>query len=165
MATLIHKKKKGHEYTYWVESKRVNGKPRIVEQVYLGPKQRVLEEIKAAYTRGRAPGPIPLRQVRVLEFGASAWVWHWAEKLQLRQIVDRHVAPPDPKRRTPLTVGTYLELAALNRAIDPRSKRAFYRYWYQSSVVSRLRPACRLRPEAGNGTRRKPACRSARTPT
>jgi transposase len=141
MATLIHKKKKGHEYTYWVESKRVNGKPRIVEQVYLGPKQRVLEEIKAAYTRGRAPGPAPLRQVRVLEFGASAWVWYWADKLQLRQIVDRHVSPPDPKRRTPLTVGTYLELAALNRAIDPRSKRAFYRYWYQSSVVSRLCPA------------------------
>ena len=141
MATLIHKKKKGHLYTYWVESKRVHGKPRIVEQVYLGPKQRVLEEIKAAYTRGRAPGPIPLRQVHVLEFGASAWMLHWAEKLQLRQIVDRHVPPPDPKRRTPLSVGTYLELAAVNRAIDPRSKRAFYRYWYQGSVVSRLRPA------------------------
>ena len=79
MASLIHKKKKGREYTYWVESKRVNGKPRIVEQVYLGPKQRVLAEIKAAYTRGRAPGPVPLRQVRVLEFGASAWVLDWAE--------------------------------------------------------------------------------------
>lgn len=141
MASLVHKKKKGHEYTYWVESRRVNGKPRIVEQVYLGPKQRVLEEIKTAYTRGRSPGPVPLRQVRVCEFGASAWLWHWAEQLQLRRIVDRHVPPPDRKRRTPLTVGDYLQLAALNRAVDPRSKRAFYRYWYQGSVVGRLRPA------------------------
>jgi transposase len=141
MASLVYKKKKGHLYTYWVESKRVNGKPRIVEQVYLGPKQRVLEEIKAAYTRGRTPGPTPLRQVQIREFGASAWLWHWAEKLQLRQIIDRHVPPPERKRRTPLTVGDYLTLAAVNRAIDPRSKRSFYRYWFQSSVVSRLRPA------------------------
>ena len=59
----------------------------------------------------------------------------------MRQIVDRHVPPPDPKRRTPLTVGTYLELAGVNRTIDPRSKRAFYRYWYQGSVVSRILPA------------------------
>ena len=57
MATIIYKKKKGREYAYWVRSARVGGKPRIVEQVYLGPKGRFLEEVKAAYTRERSPGP------------------------------------------------------------------------------------------------------------
>jgi len=39
-------------------------------------------------------------------------------------------------------VGAYLETGRPEIApIDPRSKRAFYRYWYQSSVVSPFCPA------------------------
>ncbi|MFQ5779033.1 MAG: IS1634 family transposase [Terriglobia bacterium] len=141
MASLINKTKKGRQYTYWVESARVKGKPRIVEQVYLGPRDRVLEEIKKAYTRGKTPGRCPLRQVQVKEFGASAWLWHRASKLGLAEIVDRHVAPPPPRRRTPLSVGQYLSLAAVNRAVRARSKRSLHDDWYQHSVVSRLCPA------------------------
>lgn len=141
MASLINKLKKGHLYTYWVESKRVNGKPRIVEQVYLGPRDRVLEEIKRAYTRGSAPGPTPLRRLQHREFAASAWLWHWAGRLELVQTIDRHVPPVEAKRRTQLSVGDYLVLAAINRVVDPRSKRAFYEYWYHDSVMARLCPA------------------------
>ena len=54
MASLVFKKSRGHSYAYWVRSARVNGKPRIVEQVYLGPKDRFLEELKLYFTRGRA---------------------------------------------------------------------------------------------------------------
>ena len=36
MASIIKKIKKGHAYWYAVESQRVNGKPRIVWQKYLG---------------------------------------------------------------------------------------------------------------------------------
>jgi transposase len=141
MASLIDKLKKGHLYTYWVESKRVNGKPRIVEQVYLGRRDRVLEEIKRAYTRGSTPGPTPLRRLQHREFGASAWLWHWAGRLGLVETIDRHVPPVEAKRRTQLTVGEYLVLAAINRVIDPRSKRAFYEYWYRDSVLARVCPA------------------------
>ena len=137
MATLINRKKGGREYTYWVRSARVNGKPRIVEQVYLGPRDRVLEEIKAAYTGGSSPGPCRLKQVNGKEFGATAFLWHWAEKLGFAQIVDRHVPPAAAGRRTRLSVGQYLEIAAVNRGIDPKSKRALYD-WYDSSVLSRL---------------------------
>src|SRR5690606_4100598 len=140
MASLIEKRKKGRPYLYWVRSARVEGKPRIVEQVYLGPKERVLEEIKQAYSRGQTQGPSPLRQIQVKEFGASAWLWHWAQKLGLAEIVDRHVPAVANKRRTPLSVGQYLVLAAVNRAIEARSKRALYRHWYQESVISRLLP-------------------------
>ena len=138
MATIIYKKKKGREYAYWVRSARVNGKPRIVEQVYLGPKDRYLEEVKAAYTRNRSPGPTPLKRVTTKEFGATAYLWHWAEELGLREIVDRHVPAPQARRRTHLSVGQYVVIAALNRAVDPTSKRALYDDWYKDSVLSRI---------------------------
>lgn len=138
MASIIFKPKKGREYAYWVRSARVNGKPRIVEQIYLGPKDRFMEELKAAYTRDRSPGPTPLKGVRTREFGATAYFWRWAEELGLREIVDRHVPAPPPRRRTQLSVGQYLVIAALNRAVDPKSKRALYPEWYKDSVLSRL---------------------------
>ena len=88
MGFLFDKQKKGRLYTYWGESARVKGKPRLIEQIYLGPKERVLEEIKCAYTRGQAPGPTPLRQLDHLEFGASAWLWSWIERLGLIELID-----------------------------------------------------------------------------
>ena len=74
----------------WGESARVKGKPRLIEQIYLGPKERVLEEIKRAYTRSQAPGMTPLRQLDHLEFGASAWLWSWVQRLGLIELVDRN---------------------------------------------------------------------------
>jgi transposase len=141
MGFLFDKRKKGRLYTYWGESARVQGKPRLIEQIYLGPKERVLEEIKRAYTRGQAPGMTPLRQLDHLEFGASAWLWSWVRRLGLIELVDRHVPAPSKRRRTQLTVGQYLVLAAVNRALEAKSKRSFYDDWYRSSVVSRLCPA------------------------
>jgi transposase len=141
MGFLFDKQKKGRLYTYWGESARVKGKPRLIEQIYLGPKERVLEEIKRAYTRGQVPGPSPLRQLNHLEFGASAWLWSWVERLGLIELVDRHVPAVAKRRRTQLSVGHYLLLAAVNRALAATSKRSFYSDWYRSSVISRLCPA------------------------
>jgi len=140
MASLVFKKSRGHSYAYWVRSARVNGKPRIVEQVYLGTKDRFLEELKAHFTRGKTPAT-PLKKLRIKEFGASAWLWHWAQQLELVEIVNRHVPAVDKKRRTQLSVGHYLVIAAVNRAVQARSKRSLYTDWYQDSVVSRLCPA------------------------
>jgi transposase len=141
MGFLFDKQKKGRLYTYWGESARVKGKPRLIEQIYLGPKDRVLEEIKSAYTRGQTPGPTPLRQLDHLEFGASAWLWSWVERLGLIELIDRHVPAPQKRRRTQLTVGQYLALAAVNRTVAATSKRSFYSDWYRSSVISRWCPA------------------------
>jgi hypothetical protein len=41
MASLIHKKKANQLYYYVVESARVDGKPRIVLQTYLGTVERL----------------------------------------------------------------------------------------------------------------------------
>src|SRR6266852_5193614 len=40
MSSLVTKWKKNKPYLYWVRSARVEGKPRIVEQLYLGPRER-----------------------------------------------------------------------------------------------------------------------------
>lgn len=141
MATLVTKKKRGRGYLYWVRSARVDGKPRIVEQVYLGPKDRVLEELKERYSKGEAKTRARLKEVQSREFGASAVLLDCAQRLGLVEIVDRHVPPPPARRRTHLSVGQYLVIAAINRAIDVRSKRALYEDWYQHSVIDRLVPA------------------------
>ena len=44
MSSLVTKWKKNKPYLYWVRSARVQGKPRIVEQIYLGPRERVLPQ-------------------------------------------------------------------------------------------------------------------------
>ncbi len=58
------------------------------------------------------------------------------------RLIDAHVPPAPPRRRTSLSVGHYLVLAALNRVAWPKSKRAFAE-WYQDTVLARLVPASR----------------------
>jgi len=45
MPSIIKKKIKGNIYYYYAESKRVNGKPRYVNQKYLGKAETLLEKI------------------------------------------------------------------------------------------------------------------------
>ena len=40
MATIISKKVKKYTYYYYVESKRIDGKPRLVNQKYLGTAEK-----------------------------------------------------------------------------------------------------------------------------
>lgn len=54
MASLQKKKKGKRLYYYMVESKRVNGKPRIVNQTYLGPVERVVK-ILSEYPKRAKP--------------------------------------------------------------------------------------------------------------
>jgi hypothetical protein len=63
MPSLITKWKKGKPYLYWVRSARVNGHSRIVEQLYLGPRERVIEQIRAQFTSShtRPTPPAPHR--------------------------------------------------------------------------------------------------------
>jgi transposase len=143
MPSLITKWKKGKPYLYWVRSARVNGHSRIVEQLYLGPKERVMEQLRArgpsAPTQAESP---VLQTVQIREFGASALFYALAQDLGLIALSNAHVPPAPPRRRTSLSVGHYLMLAALNRAAWPKSKRAFAA-WDQNTVLARLVPASR----------------------
>ncbi len=123
---------------YWVRSARVNGQPRIVEQVYLGPRNRVIQQIHDSFTAESKEKTPELKRVQIKEFGASALLYSLANELGLVEIINAHV--PQPTRHTALSVGDYLVIAAINRVICPKSKNAFAE-WYNSTVLCRLIPA------------------------
>jgi transposase len=120
MASIVGKKRGRATYYYLVESARVNGKPRIVSQEYLGTAGEL-----AAAMRGGGLG-LPDR-TRHKDFGAVAAVWGMLEDLGVAGIIDQ-VTGPAPAGQ-PLPTGTYLALAALNRLVAPCSKAAFADWW------------------------------------
>src|SRR6266487_791663 len=120
MASIVGKKRGTATYYYLVESARVDGKPRIVSQEYLG----TADELAAAM-RGGGLG-LPDR-TRHKEFGAVAAAWGMLDDLGVAGIIDE-VAGPAPAGQ-PLSTGTYLALAALNRLVAPCSKAAFADWW------------------------------------
>ncbi len=120
MASIAGKKRGRATYYYLVESARVNGKPRIVSQEYLG----TADELAAAM-RGGGPG-LPDR-TRHKDFGAVAAAWGMPEDLGVAGIIDQ-VTGPAPAGQ-PLSAGTYLALAALNRLVAPCPKAAFADWW------------------------------------
>jgi transposase len=120
MASIVGKKRGRATYYYLVESARVDGKPRIVSQEYLG----TAEELAAAM-RGGGLG-LPDR-TRHKQFGAVAAAWGMLADLGVAAVIDE-VAGPRPAGQ-PLSTGTYLALAALNRLVAPCSKAGFADWW------------------------------------
>src|SRR6266851_2844895 len=120
MASIVGKKRGRATYYYMVESARVDGKPRIVSQEYLG----TAEELAAAM-RGGGLG-LPDR-TRHKQFGAVAAAWGMLADLGVAAVIDE-VAGLRPAGQ-PLSTGTYLALAALNRLVAPCSKAGFADWW------------------------------------
>src|SRR2546426_2709301 len=141
MSILAPKWKKNNPYLYGGRSARVQGKPGIVEQIYLGPRERVLEQLRPQATASPAPEAVAaLMTVQTREFGASTLFYTLAQDLGIVDLINAHVPPAPVGRRTSLSVGHYLLLAAVHRAIWAKSKRAFAE-WYQTTVLARLLPA------------------------
>ena len=131
MPSLTPKLIDGHTYYYARYCQRVDGKPKIVRQVYLGS----LENLIASVEQSRQP-PQPL-ETEVAAFGDVAALWHIAERLELLPLLDS-VLPA--KRHQGLSCGQYLLLAAINRAVAPTSKLQFAD-WYRQTALTRLLPA------------------------
>lgn len=136
MASLTTKKIRGHTYYYARECKRVDGKPKIVWQKYLGR----ADDIVAAVSRAaQAPTVTAPESASVTDFAAVVSLYDLARRLKLVECIDRHV----PKRGAGPSVGTYLLVAALNRCLAPCSK-ASIEQWFQTTALRRL---LNLRPE------------------
>jgi transposase len=120
MASIVSKLISGRAYYYLVESARVDGKPRIVSQQYLGPAAEVLARLS-----GTGPGE-PARS-RHLAFGDLAAVWSVLSRLRVAQIVDEVVGPR--RKDAGASVGTYVALCVANRIVAPCSKLAFSKWW------------------------------------
>ena len=120
MAYLVGKKQKGKTYYYLTESARVDGKPRIVSQQYLGSAEEIAQRLSDA-------GPGEPDRSRHLAFGDLAAVWGVLERLRVVPIIDEVVG--DRRADAGASVGTYLALATLNRVVAPCSKLAFAEWW------------------------------------
>ena len=131
MPSLTPKLIGGHTYYYARYCQRVEGKPKIVRQVYLGK----IDDLVAAAERSQQP-PQPL-ETEVAAFGDIAALFDIAQRLDLVQLLDS-ILPA--KRRQGLSVGQYLLLAAINRAVSPSSKLQFAD-WYRQTALTRLLPA------------------------
>jgi transposase len=131
MASITKKTVSGRTYYYARECKRVNGRPKVVWQKYLGR----LEDIIAAVTQRRA-GLAPAgagSEGWTVELGAVAALYDLCGRLDLAGIIDRHV----PKRGGGPSVGTYLLVATINRCLEPCSKAGMSE-WFEGTVLRRL---------------------------
>jgi transposase len=120
MAYLVGKKQDGKTYYYLTESARVNGKPRIVSQQYLGSAEEIAERLSVA-------GPGEPARTQHLAFGDMAAVWGVLERLGVVDIIDEVVGTR--RSDAALSVGTYIALATMNRVVAPCSKLAFGDWW------------------------------------
>lgn len=119
VASVISKMINGKPYYYLAVSARVDGKPRIVEQKYLGSGEDI-EAVMAGATT------LPSR-TRHLAFGDLAATWGVIEKLGVIEIVDDVLGAR--RGDAGASVGTYVALAAANRVVDPCSKLKFAGWW------------------------------------
>lgn len=130
MPSLTPKLIDGHTYYYARYCQRVDGKPKIVRQVYLG---KIEDLVAAAEQSGQPPQPL---ETEVAAFGDVAALFDIAQQLELVPLLDS-ILPP--KRHQGLSIGQYLLLAAINRAVAPTSKLQFAD-WYRQTVLTRLLP-------------------------
>ncbi|MGA2167880.1 MAG: hypothetical protein ABSG62_06670 [Terracidiphilus sp.] len=126
MASLIKKKKANTIYYYVVESARVDGKPRIVHQTYLGTAERVARLVQDA------SAPVPL-SATTIEFGLPGALWLAAEKSGVFALLQSLW----PKPRSGPSPAHYLLLAAMHRICQP-SPKTEVADWYRDSILASL---------------------------
>jgi len=128
MASLTKKIIKGRAYYYLRETARVGGRSKVVRTVYLGRAEDIERRLSGS-------GPSEPKAVVVRSFGAAAAALKIASELDLAGTIDRALggARGDP------SVGEMIALAAINRAVCPRSKRQLGD-WHGRTALGRLLP-------------------------
>ena len=127
MASIIPKKVKKYTYYYYVESKRINGKPRYVNQKYLGTAETIMKKLSSVNSV-----PEPLYSI-ILDFADVSLLYDIASRLQVVDIINLHAN----KRNQGISVGEYILIAAINRAVAPASKSEMDQ-WFSKTALSRL---------------------------
>ena len=130
MSSIIKKRQGQRTYLYAATSARVNGQPRIVDQVYLGTEQEVIARLTAG-----AGDDASLPDTEHRKFGDVAAAWTMLQRLDAIGVIDSVVG--DAPVSGGVSVGAYLALAALNRICDPGPERAFARWW-QATALGRI---------------------------
>lgn len=123
---LEPKKINGKCYYYYSIWEWRDGKCRRVWQKYLGKLQDL---VKAA-----EGGPDPA-YAEVFEYGLPGALWLESRRQRVVETID-HLCP---KRSQGLSVGEYMALAAVNRAVRPVSKKGMWE-WFAGTILRRCLP-------------------------
>ena len=129
MAHFHIKKKNGRPYLYVREIARVNGKPKVVSQVYIGSPDRV-----ASLAAGREGEE---RQLKVQEFGALWLAQQMDNDIDVASIIDDVI--PRTRNETGPSVGEYFLMTIWNRMVDTVSKNRTAD-WYEHTAIQQIRP-------------------------
>src|SRR2546430_5468924 len=126
MASLISKKKGNKLYYYVVESARVEGQPRIVQQTYLGTAEKL-----AALLKDRTD-PVPV-SAATREFGLPGALWLAAQRSGVWTVLESMW----PQPRSGPSTAHYLLLALIHRICQPGPKTEVAD-WYRSTILQPL---------------------------
>jgi transposase len=129
MAHFHIKTKKGRPYLYVREIARVDGRPKVISQIYIGSPEKV-----AGLLGGKGADILNLK---VEEFG-SLWLAHQIDRdIDLCGIVDSIV--PRAQRETGPSVGKYFLYCVLNRMVQAVSKNKLAD-WFRKTAIQHIRP-------------------------
>lgn len=137
MASITSKRVGRGLYYYMRECKRVNGKPKVVWQKYLGRADDILAAVVGSREAQAAIRPVQ-GEAMVTEFGAVAALYDLCVRLDIGGTIDRLV----PKRGDGPSVGTYMLVSTINRCVQPCSK-ARIGEWFEGTILRRLVPVRR----------------------
>lgn len=128
MASIVKKKIKGQYYFYLVESKRVDGKSRYVNQIYLGTADTIKKKLDTTGSRQALYSEIE-------SFGDVCLLYDLIVRLDLEQLLEKCL----PKRNQGVSLATYTIIAAINRAVAPTAKTNIAE-WYDKTILKTLIP-------------------------
>jgi transposase len=126
MASLVAKKKGNQIYYYVVESARVDGKPRIVHQSYLGTAEKVASLVKDR------TAPVPL-SASCRDYGLPGALWLAARHTGVWGVLESLWPAP----RSGPGPAHYVLLAALHRICQPGPKTEAAD-WYSRTILPSL---------------------------
>jgi len=143
MASIQRVRVRGHSYWRIVESRRVNGKPRVFVIAHLGKADDLLARLRAAEHL----------RLRSRSHGATTAVYALARELDVAGTIDRHLAASGrrdrqqpahiadphrtPERHDGLTVGQSLELVCVGRTCHATSKQGFAE-WARTTTLGEV---------------------------
>ena len=137
MERLEAKQVNGHTYYYYSHWARKDGRCRRIWQKYLGKLEDIVQAVEG--------GPPP-RCAEVFQWGLPEALWKEACRAELVQVIDQQCR----KRKQGLSVGQYLAIAAINRAMCPKSKRSMWDWFSQTALLRHVPDAS----EAGLSSQR-----------
>ena len=129
MAQLETKKINGKKYYYYTEWGWVNGKSKRIVNKYIGKLEDILKVVE-----GNKSAP---KYAEVFQWGLPTALWNECSIANVVETVDKLC----PKRDQGLSIGEYIAIAAINRAMAPTSKKSIWEWFAQTTLIREFHKA------------------------